>query len=312
MHVHFGLEGPASYRRSVLSIGNFDGVHLGHRTILTRLVERARASGCQSSVLTFEPHPIQLLRPHQIPPRLTTIQDKCQLILQSGVDHVIVYPTDQNLLNLTADEFFDRIVVEHFQASGMVEGPNFYFGKGRSGDIAKLTSLCERQSMSLDVLQPSLLETLMISSSAIRASLEAGDVHTAAEQLGRHYSISGIVAHGDQRGRTIGFPTANLDNVSTMLPADGVYAALAHLQERTFPAAVNIGPNPTFGKSDRKIEAHLIEFSGESIYGESVRLEFVSQVRSVKTFKNVDQLKDQITHDVAHAAKIIGALKQAT
>lgn len=304
MPVHYGLDQPEDYRNGFLSIGNYDGVHAGHRAILTRLVERARTTGTDSCVLTFEPHPIQLLRPEVLPPRLSTLADKCQQILAAGVDHVVVYPTDESLLTLTAEEFFQRIVVAHFQARGLIEGPNFFFGKGRSGNIETLQNLCQTSGMSLDILSPALLTTtMMISSSSIRKSIEMGDVQAAAAQLGRRYSVSGLVTVGEQRGRTLGFPTANLSEVETMLPEDGVYAAFADLPVGQYVAAVNIGPNPTFGTATRKVEVHLLDFFGD-LYGQKLRIEFVEQIRKIRTFGSVAELQSQIEQDVDQVREI--------
>lgn len=298
MPVHYGLQDSSAYRNGFLSIGNFDGVHLGHQSILSRLVDRALEARTTSCVLTFEPHPLQVLKPEIAPPpRLTTLEEKTQLILGRGVDHVIVYPTDRNLLDSIAGEFFQKFVIDRFSAQGLVEGPNFYFGKGRAGTIETLRTLCNAHELSLDVVSPLRRGENMISSSAIRRMLAQGDVSAVAEQLGRRYSITGIVSEGEQRGRTLGFPTANLINVETLIPEDGVYAAVVRNEVGAWVAAVNIGPNPTFDVSEQKVEAHLLDFEGD-LYGQPLRLEFVERIREVATFSDVHELKQQVENDI--------------
>ncbi|MBT5020970.1 bifunctional riboflavin kinase/FAD synthetase [Planctomicrobium sp.] len=304
MPLHNGLKDFNGSRDCFLSIGNFDGVHLGHQSILSRLVELAQSNNRQSVVLTFEPHPIQLLRPEFAPPRLTSLQEKTKRILATGVDHVVVYPTDEALLNLTAEEFFQQIVVDHFHAQGLVEGPNFFFGKNRAGNIQSLAKLCDAHEMSLNILSPLENNGEMTSSSAIRKAIENGDMRTAKTQLGRAYSISGKVIQGDQRGRTIGFPTANLSDVETLIPADGVYAARVEFADKTYSTAVNIGPNPTFGIKSKKIEAHLLNFNGD-LYGRTLQLEFIQQIRSIQIFNSAEDLKQQINQDLLQVREIL-------
>lgn len=309
MPLHNGLKNFVTDQNCFLSIGNFDGVHLGHRSILSRLVELAQSNNCQSVVLTFEPHPIQLLRPEFAPPRLTSLREKSDLILATGVDNVVVYPTDEALLNLTAEEFFQQIVVDHFQAQGLVEGPNFFFGKNRAGNVQSLAELCDTHEMSLNILSPLENSGEMTSSSAIRRAIENGEMRTARNQLGRAYSISGKVIQGDQRGRTIGFPTANLSDVETLIPADGVYAARVKLADKTYSAAVNIGPNPTFGIESKKIEAHLLNFNGD-LYGTTLQLEFIQQIRSIQSFNSAEQLKQQINQDLLKVSEILSDVEE--
>lgn len=315
MPVHYELELAPDYRDGFLSIGNFDGVHRGHQEILGQLVRQAHTAGASACVLTFEPHPIQLLRPEFTPPRLTTLEQKTQLLLERGVDNVVVYPTDHALLELDAEEFFDRIVRGHFAARGLTEGPNFCFGKNRSGTIETLRSLCQREQMSLKVVEPALLDGEMVSSTAIRRALENGEISEANRQLGRPYSMIGKISPGAQRGRTLGFPTANLEEIETLIPGDGVYAAIASLPagfEQTdlgqrgrgrWAAAVNIGSNPTFADQQRKVEAHLIEFAGD-LYGMEIELLFLGRIREVQTFPSVETLKQQVRADVDAARQI--------
>lgn len=306
MPVHWGFQEHPTYRDGFVSVGNFDGVHAGHCAILAELVRQAQAARTTSVVLTFEPHPIQILRPEFAPPRLTTPHTKTELILATGVEHVVVYPTDPELLELSAEEFFQSILVEHFAARGLVEGPNFFFGKDRQGTIDHLSKLTTQQQMSLTVVEPTLSQAEMISSSVIRQALLQGDLTTANRMLGRSYSISGVVQQGEQRGRQLGFPTANLHQIETLLPTDGVYAGFASIdgQAEGYPAAICIGPNPTFGQQARKVEAHLIGFSGD-LYDAAVTLTFQQFIRPLQTFETAATLQLQLQQDIQ---QVIAAL----
>ena len=215
-----------------------------------------------------------------------------------GVDVVLEYPTDQALLNLSAEQFFQRIVVDEFAALGLVEGPNFFFGRGRAGSIETLEQLCQKSARTLTVVPPTLHNGEIVSSSVIRKLLQQGDVASAADRLGRRYCLTGTVASGAGRGRDLGFPTANLHDPQSMIPGEGVYAAWASVAGFHGPAAVHIGPNPTFQETDSKIEAHLIGFSG-SIYGQAAALEFVDRVRTLHSFESPESLQTQIAEDVA-------------
>lgn len=282
----------------ILSIGNFDGVHRGHQAILETLVTHARAESVPAAVLTFEPHPTALLQPDRLPPRLTTADQRAALMEQLGVDFLIEYPTDWPLLRLSPLEFFEQIVVRQCQARGLVEGPNFFFGKGRSGNVETLRQFCEETRRRLIVVPPTERAGRLVSSSLIRQLLAAGDIHQASELLGRRYSVSGLVVPGARRGRTLGFPTANLEKIGTMLPEAGVYAAWGRLPAGDFPAAVNIGSNPTFAEGAFKVEAHLIGFTGE-LYGQNLELEFIDRLRDLRPFGSVQELQHQIEKDVA-------------
>lgn len=290
-------------RGGAVSIGNFDGVHQGHARIVEALRAQAAIVGGPSIVFTFDPHPVRLLRPNEVPPPLTWSDRKAELIAELDVDGMIVYPTDETLLALTPEEFFREIVVERLDARAMVEGPNFFFGKDRAGDIQVLRSLCSTSNLILEVVQPLTIGSAYVSSSRIRRLIEAGDVGQAAEMLTRPYRIRGMVTHGAGRGARIGFPTANIDAIDTILPGTGVYAGLAFFGNEQWPTAVNIGPNPTFGEDRLKVEAHLIGYSG-SLYGQPLEVDFLSRVRETRPFASVDELKRQLEHDVRTATEI--------
>ncbi|MCH8830743.1 MAG: bifunctional riboflavin kinase/FAD synthetase [Planctomycetes bacterium] len=286
-----------SCRGGILAIGNFDGVHCGHRQMFSVLVERAAAENVPAVAITFDPHPLQILRPELAPPNLCTLPRKAELIEQCGVEFVLALPTDRNMLLLSPEQFFAEIIQEQLAARGLVEGPNFCFGKNRSGNINTLRTLCERGGLSLDVLDPVTQDGEMVSSSLIRDRIAAGDVARAAELLGQPYRITGTVIRGANRGRTLGFPTANLSGVETLLPADGVYAGRAFVGEITRPAAIHIGPNPTFGESSRKLEVHLLDFH-DDVYAQPLDVEFLARVRDVRPFPDTTALKEQLQRDI--------------
>lgn len=288
-------------RRGAVTVGNFDGVHLGHQDIIEQLTHRARAVDGPSVVLTFVPHPIQLLRPDRLPPPLTTLDRKLELLEMSGVDVCVTYPTTLELLELSADTFFRQIIQVQLAARAMVEGPNFYFGKNRGGDTKLLEKLCRAAEIQFSIVEPSTAEGQLISSSRIRAAVSNGRVAEARQLLGYGYRVSGTVIEGARRGNTIGFPTANLAGVETLLPKPGVYAGRAFINsDRSYVAAINVGPNPTFGEHDQKFEVHLVDFSGD-LYGELLQVEFVDWLREVRPFASVEQLVAQLKQDVEAA-----------
>jgi len=294
---------PADLRHGAVSIGNFDGVHRGHAKLIERLLAKARALDGPAIVFTFDPHPVRLLRPESAPPPLTWTDRKAQLLDELGVTAVIAYPTDESLLQLSPEEFFQQIVEQKLAACGMVEGPNFFFGRGRAGRIDTLGRLCDAAGISLEIVQPVMVGTEYVSSSRVREAIQAGDIDLARQLLTRPYRLRGMVTHGAGRGGRIGFPTANLAAIDTLLPAHGVYAARAITPAGNWPAAVNIGPNPTFGEQALKVEIHLIGFTG-SLYGQPLEVDFLSRLRSIRPFESVAALQAQLAHDVAAAHEI--------
>ena len=299
-----GFDSLDAFRGGFLSIGNFDGVHRGHQQMFACLVRHAREHDVPACVFTFDPHPIQLLRPEYCPPALTSLEQKAELIEACGVDCMVVYPTDLRLLNLSAEDFFQAVVLGEFQAIGMVEGPNFYFGRNRSGTVKHLAEFCQASAIELDAVPPVFVGTQMVSSSVIRRLLVDGEVEEAGDLLGHRYRIAGRVSKGSERGRTIGFPTANLSQVVTVLPLDGVYSGVAWHNGRSWPAAINLGPNPTFGELRRKLEVHLIGFEGD-LYEQPLQVEFVSRLRDTMEFPDVAALKSQLEQDVQQALAVV-------
>jgi riboflavin kinase/FMN adenylyltransferase len=294
---------PFELLRGAVTIGNFDGVHRGHARILERLLAKASEVGGPAIVFTFDPHPVRLLRPEATPPPLTWTDRKAELLGELGVAAVIAYPTDEALLALSPQDFFNRIVRQRLDARAMVEGPNFFFGRGRAGNIDVLGKLCEQSGITLEIVQPLELSGQYVSSSRVREAVAAGNVDLARQLLTRPYRIRGMVTHGAGRGAKIGFPTANVSAIDTLLPGQGVYAARAITTSGTWPAAVNIGPNPTFGENAFKVEVHLIGFAG-SLYGQPLEVDFLARLRSIQPFASVTVLKEQLARDVTAAERI--------
>jgi riboflavin kinase / FMN adenylyltransferase len=292
-----GFTEPSAYRGGFVAIGNFDGVHRGHQKMIAALVRHARGAEVPAVVLTFDPPPVEILRPDAVPPRLSTLEQKLTLLEGLGVDSAVVYPTSREFLNLTPREFFEQVVRGELAARGLVEGPNFYFGKDRSGDVGVLRELCDGVGLVLDVVPPVTVGGKLVSSSAIRRALSTGDVTVAAAMLGRPYAVAGTVVAGAGRGRDLGYPTANLGGVATLLPADGVYAGRAVIDAQRHTAAVSLGPNPTFGELARKVEVHVLDFA-ETLYGRPVELEFLERLRDIRDFADADALRAQLARDL--------------
>ena len=288
------------------TIGNFDGVHRGHQAMLNVLTSRARAENVPAIAVTFDPHPIALLRPDATPPVLTTIEHRAELLHRFGVDVALVLHTDRSLLALTADEFFDSIVRNKLKARGLVEGPNFFFGRNRSGNITVLRTLCNDHGLSFDVAPPATVDEQLVSSSVIRSLLETGQMGHAVRLLGHHYRISGRVGTGAQRGRTIGFPTANIhpNDPYKLIPSHGVYAGIASVENKRYKMVCNIGVRPTVDGDNLSIEAHLFDFN-KNIYGEHITLFLVQYLRNEQKFESVEALKSQIFLDAQQAQNLV-------
>ncbi len=294
---------PAELRSAAVAIGNFDGVHLGHARIAARTIEKARDLDGAAVVFTFDPHPVRILRPGEAPPPLTWTDRKAELLGELGIDAVIAYPTDEQLLSLAPEEFFERIVRQALDARALVEGPNFCFGRGRSGTIEVLRQLSGAAGISLDVVEPLVVEGDIVSSSRIRRLISAGNVAAARKLLTRPYRIRGTVVYGAGRGVKLGFGTANLDAIDMLLPGAGVYAGCGTVGRRRFAAAINVGPSPTFGEKTLRVEAHLVGWDGSPLYGQSLEVDFYCRLRNIQRFSGVDALVEQLQKDVDAANK---------
>jgi riboflavin kinase/FMN adenylyltransferase len=295
----------ASYRQGAVTIGNFDGVHRGHAALVAELRGQAHAVAGPAVALTFDSHPLQLLRPEQFQPVLTTTADRVELLMALGADHILVLRTTPELLHLSAEAFFHAVIRDRLEARVLVEGVNFGFGRNREGNVETLDRLCRASGMSLVIVPPLLHDGAPVSSSRVRAALVRGAVDEAAILLGRPYHLRGTVGTGQRRGQTLGFPTANLTQVETLVPGDGVYAVRVHHQGSVWPGAANIGPNPTFGEQARKVEVHLIGFQGD-LYGQTLVVDFLDRLRDTRPFASVTQLLEQLRLDVEQARRRAG------
>lgn len=301
---------PAGWGRSVVTIGVFDGVHRGHRVIIGRAVERARQLGAPSVVVTFDPHPSEVVRPGTHPALLTTTRYKADLLESVGVDVVQVVPFTQELSQWGPERFVHEVLVEGLQAESVVVGENFRFGHRAAGDVVLLAALGSRFGFATEGV-PLVRGGAgdggpVYSSTMIRTLVAAGDVATAAVALCREHRVEGTVVRGDQRGRELGYPTANLLPVPhAAVPADGIYAGRLVGPGGTHPAAISIGTNPTFAGRERRVEAYVLDFEGD-LYGASVGLDFTARLRATERYDDVAALLAQMERDVAATRRATG------
>ncbi len=284
---------------TVLTVGTFDGVHRGHWAVLDEIVRRARASGRASVLVTFEPHPLEVVNPQAAPPLLTLPDEKRLILARSGVDRVEFVPFTEELRSFPPERFVRDVLEQRFEVAELVIGHDHGFGRGRAGDVALLQTIGAEDGFAVDVVPAVQLDDgRPISSSLIRRAVAGGDLETAARALGGLYAMRGTVERGAGRGRTIGIPTLNVAPPSPrkLLPPDGVYAVAVSWQGARHGAMANLGPRPTFDDHRRALEAHLFGFAGE-LYGETVTVEFVRRLRDVVRFETVDDLKTQLAND---------------
>jgi riboflavin kinase/FMN adenylyltransferase len=282
--------------RPVVTLGNFDGVHLGHQRIMALLVERGAALHAPAVAVTFEPHPISVLRPDVAPKRILTPEQKREVLGKLGIDLLVIIEFTLEFSRKDPKEFIREVLFERLHASELVLGTNFRFGHGRAGDLETLTSLGIDFGFEVRRAEPALSGGEMISSSRIRGALADGRVTEAAVMLGRPYFLDGTVVHGDGRGKRMGFPTANLEVVGDVLLADGVYATSVRLEGRLYRGMAHIGERPTFGLSSRAVETHLFEFS-EEVYQKPLRLLFHQRLRGTIAFDGPEALRKQLVRD---------------
>lgn len=304
VHLDWSAYPPAECTGGAVTVGNFDGVHRGHQALVAAARAQADSARGPAVVVTFDPPPHQVLHPGSERPPLTTISHRAELLHALGADHVVVLRTSLALLALSPEAFFEDVLGRQLGARAIVEGYDFRFGRGRAGTNDTLRALCGTAGVSFEEVPQLTFNGEPVSSSRVRSALEKGDVARGAELLNRDYQIVGLVIAGAKRGRTIGFPTANLGDVPTVLPGNGVYAVRATVEGRAWPAAANIGPNPTFGEDARKIEVHLLDFAGD-LYGKPMLVEFVARLRDTRPFNGVDELVAQLKRDVEHAREAL-------
>ncbi len=304
MRITHGLHYMAA-ASTAITIGNFDGVHLGHRLMLQRLDAHARHHRQTVTVLSFEPHPREWFAPEQAPARLSSLRDKLACLQQLGVDHVHILPFNAQLAAMTAHEFVENLLLRQFHMQHLVVGDDFCFGARRAGNIDLLQQLGKQNRYSLDIVPGLTKNGTRISSTAIRTALADANLELAKQMLGRPFSISGHVVHGDKRGRELGFPTANLRILSVTPPLTGVFYVQIRLSsEQVFPAVANLGVRPTLndGKKSR-LEVHIPDFSG-NLYGRIVQVTFLAHIRAERSFTSLDALRHQIAADVAQMRDI--------
>jgi riboflavin kinase/FMN adenylyltransferase len=293
--------------RSVLTVGNFDGVHRGHQKIAAVAREHAREAGIPTVALTFEPHPLNIVRPEMAPQRLTSPEQKLAYLRDAGFDLVVVARSAPEFLSQPPEVFIRDIIVGCFHPRHIVEGGNFGFGKGRRGNVETLRQFASEFGYHVHVVDPvqqRLADGSMerVSSSLIRGMLGDGQVSLAAGALGREYALRGTVVEGAKRGRPLGFPTANLDSPDQMIPADGVYTAMVDVEDGSYRGAISIGTTPTFDGQVRKVEAHLIDFDGD-LYGRTITIRFRRWLRGQRKFASKEELMGQIAADVREAGQ---------
>ena len=305
MHVEEELGRFSPQKEMLLTIGVFDGVHLGHRYLISRLVSEAKQKGMLSGVVTFKHHPRDLLSSHPHLPYLTTLQERERLLKLEGVDAVIALSFTRELANVTARDFVG-LLQKYLRMKGLVVGPDFALGKDRQGTTDFLTTLGKEMGFTVEVASPKKIDGEVVSSTAIRNALAEGDMHRVTRLLGHPFSLHGKVTTGEHRGVGMGFPTANIAvDTRQALPPDGVYATRAYIEKQAYPSMTNIGRRPTFGNdNERTIEAYILDYSSD-IYGKDLKIELIERLRGEQKFEDKEALKRQIAEDVKRGREIL-------
>ncbi|HWI54476.1 MAG TPA: bifunctional riboflavin kinase/FAD synthetase [Desulfobacteria bacterium] len=308
MDVYYGLDDIGYYENVVVALGNFDGVHLGHRQLIRKTIEKSQQLNGTTAVLTFDPHPLKILVPEACPLMLLSKEEKIQKLSELGVELLIFIPFSKEFARLTPEEFVKEILAEKLRARGVVIGYNYTFGFKGQGNPETLSALGADCGMETIVVPPVMYRGVEVSSTLIRTLILNGEVHEAGKYLGYNpFMVSEVVA-GDQRGRTIGFPTANLEpEENVLIPANGVYAVRVYIEGETFKGVANIGLRPTF-KLDRprNIEINIFDFC-EDIYGRTIKVEFVQRIRFEQKFESIQELISQIADDALKARQVLEA-----
>jgi riboflavin kinase/FMN adenylyltransferase len=305
-------ETPRDFGPCAITIGNFDGVHAGHRKILRRVAALAREEGWKAAALTFDPHPTKLLAPASAPRLLTTLDQRARMMLEQGIDQILILPFTLEVAALTPEEFVREILVDKLGARAILVGANFHFGKRAAGDAGTLEQLGERYSFETDILPPVVWRKRMISSSEVRRLVESGDVSTACRMLSRPHMIDGVVVRGEGIGSKQTVPTLNLDTTAEVVPANGVYVTRTRELNgsREWPSITNVGLRPTFNGQHRTIETYLLSPFDGAAPGE-ISVEFLRRVRDERKFETPEALKAQILRDVGRAQTYFRRLSAA-
>ncbi|MFE9554372.1 bifunctional riboflavin kinase/FAD synthetase [Streptomyces sp. NPDC006692] len=308
-----GLEDiPQDWGRSVVTIGSYDGVHRGHQLIIGRAVERARELGVPCVVVTFDPHPSEVVRPGSHPPLLAPHHRRAELMAQLGVDAILILPFTSEFSKLSAADFVVKVLVDKLHAKLVVEGPNFRFGHRAAGNVEVLAELGRTYDYEVEVIDLRVRGEAgggePFSSTLTRRLIATGDIEGAAEILGRPHRVEGVVVRGAQRGRELGYPTANVETLPhTAIPADGVYAGWLTADGERMPAAISVGTNPQFDGTERTVEAYAIDRVGLDLYGLHVAVDFLAYVRGMAKFDSIEDLLEAIGNDVKRSTELIEA-----
>lgn len=289
----------------VLALGNFDGVHLGHQAMLKVAIERARDIGGSSMVFTFDPHPIKVLAPEKYLPLITPVEKKIKLMDELGLSAIVCAEFNLDFAKLSPKQFIKELLVDRIGAKEIVVGFNYSFGKGREGNIDSLNKMGEEYSFKLHVVEPFKVGGIVVSSSKVRGAIWSGNARLAAALLGRPYGLDGVVVPGRNRGKKLGFPTANIETRGELFPKSGVYATIVILEGKRYSSVTNVGKQPTFSDGVFSVEAHIFDFDAD-IYGKHVELLFMERIRDEMAFPGPDALVEQIKRDSATAKEILG------
>jgi len=291
------------FTNSIITLGNFDGLHRGHQELIRMVISRAKETGAVSMVVTFRPHPLKILCPEKCPPLISIYEEKIKLIEDLGIDVLVKIPFTLEFAGMTPEAFVREVLCGMLGAREIFVGANYRFGRERKGTVQTLSDLGRECGFVVREVGQISLDGEVISSTKIRHLLKNGEVDQASRLLGRAYAITGVVVRGDGRGRTLGFPTANVAPKHAIIPAHGVYAVRLFVRDRFYDGIANIGIRPTFSKETLSIEAYLFAFD-EDIYGEEISVYFLEKIRDEKKFGSVDELVSQIRHDIEQAKQI--------
>jgi riboflavin kinase/FMN adenylyltransferase len=310
MPIYYDISSVSYIKNPVITIGTFDGVHQGHKTILNEVIKHAKAINGESMLLTFEPHPRKLIFPEQPLKLLTPLKDKLQLIQEAGIRHTLVVPFTRDFSNLSSEDYIKDFLVNTFHPHTIVIGYDHRFGHDREGDINMLKKYADAYNYEVYEISAKLIDEAVVSSTKIRKALQEGHVTEASHMLGRSYSLRGTVVKGAQIGRTIGFPTANVlpENSEQIIPGNSVYAIQAEVNGQRYNAMLNIGYRPTVSNElQLHIEANIFDFSGD-IYGQQITLIFIEKLRNEQKFPSLDALKEQLGKDKQQTMQILQAI----
>ena len=301
------------FENAVITIGNFDGVHIGHQALFHEVIEKADALKGTAIAMTFEPHPMRVLKKNNHPPLITLYEQKAELIERSGMDVLICVPFTKKFAALTAEAFIKELLIETIGMKAIVVGEDYSFGKNREGNIAVLKSYADQ--LDFEVIVAEWIKATRdvpdrISSTRVRNLVMAGEIETARKMLGRHYQIRGLVVKGrDRGGKLLGIPTANINLQDELCPKTGIYAVTVEHQNGFYKGVANIGFSPTFSDNEFTVEVHILDFN-KDIYGQKIRVNFIERIRNEKKFGGISELKDQIHKDIKAACKILAAFDQ--